>query len=75
MIGDSESDIIPAKKLGMFTLFRSEKQSLYADLNFRNFGDLPFWQKTYNASQEIKFRPTLYVNLGLFWDYETGCGF
>ena len=40
MIGDSETDLIPAKQLQIFTLFRSEQDSSFADKNFKSFDEL-----------------------------------
>ncbi len=40
MIGDSETDMIPAKQLQIFSLFLSNKGSSYADKNFKSFDEL-----------------------------------
>jgi len=40
MIGDSETDMIPAKQLQIFTLFLSNQDSSYADKNFKTFDEL-----------------------------------
>lgn len=40
MVGDSETDMIPAKQLQIFTLFRSGQESSYADKNFKSFDEL-----------------------------------
>jgi D-glycero-D-manno-heptose 1,7-bisphosphate phosphatase len=40
MIGDSETDMIPAKQLQIFTLFLYDQRSSYADRNFKSFGEL-----------------------------------
>lgn len=40
MIGDSESDLIPAKKLGMQTMFVSETESDFADITVKSTSTL-----------------------------------
>jgi D-glycero-D-manno-heptose 1,7-bisphosphate phosphatase len=40
MIGDSETDLIPAKKLGIFTVFISTKDSVFADEKFNTIKEL-----------------------------------
>jgi len=40
MVGDSESDMIPAKQLGITTFFLSGQKSAFADHNIDNFAEL-----------------------------------
>lgn len=40
MIGDSESDLVPAKKLGLHTIFISRKESDFADQRFQSLIEL-----------------------------------
>ncbi len=40
MIGDSETDMIPAKNLGIKTFFVSDQKSIFADENITDYGQI-----------------------------------
>jgi D-glycero-D-manno-heptose 1,7-bisphosphate phosphatase len=46
MVGDSETDLIPAKQLGIATFYVSTKQSLFADKNITGFFELKDYLET-----------------------------
>lgn len=53
MIGDSESDMIPAKILNIITFYRSMKKSVFADRNFKDFKELV---EVLKGSEETDFK-------------------
>jgi len=49
MVGDSETDMIPAKQLGIATFFFSPKPSAYADKNISSFAELKAYLETFSS--------------------------
>jgi D-glycero-D-manno-heptose 1,7-bisphosphate phosphatase len=55
MIGDSESDIIPAKKLGLSALFHGGPPSALADISFTGFNELiPVAEGLFNKWNDVR---------------------